>query len=337
MRRALKVGMVAVLVIVAVACRKDFDFDGDGKADKYYLDTNVGDWYRLNPAPDPPTLLAAGHGPAAPGDYDGDGRWEASAVAGSTWWSETAGSQTWARPDNTGPGSAQYIDIVQGDYDGDGKTDPAFYRERDATWFIKGRDPVQFGTVATNFNASAGYAYDQDFPVPADYDGDGKTDLSTYNPRTAAWRIRSSATGTDSSVVVGTPGAWPAPADYDGDGKADRAVVSWAGVWTIDGQSPVTFGPGSTTDLWYPTVADYDGDKKADVSYVRFANSGASVPSFWHIRSSKGPIFAQTTEMIPASAAAGTKVFPAQMSLDLVVATARWTLAVRCANDVTYC
>ena len=327
------VGMVAMLVVIAVACRKDFDFDGDGKADKYYVDTNVGDWYRLNPVPAAPTFIAAGHGPWAPGDYDGDGTWEPAAVGGSTWWSMTAGDQTWARP----AGATQSdLDMVQADYDGDGKTDPAWYQESIATWFIKGHDPIQFGATATN-TGSGGSRNDQDYPVPADYDGDGKADLSTYNPRTAAWRIRSSKTGDESTSVIGTAGAWPAPADYDGDGKADRAVQSWSGVWTIEGQPSFTFGPGSTTtDLWYPTVADYDGDGKADASYVNFANSSTgSLPSFWHFRSSKD--LSTTDELIPASGTNGAHVVPAQMDFDIIVQTARFTLAVRCAYQPATC
>lgn len=338
MRKAGMVGVVALLVVLAVACRKDWDFDGNGKADKIYVDGAIGDWYRLNPAPAAPTFLAAGHGPWAAGDYDGDGKWEPAAVDGSTWWSQTAGTQTWAPPDNTGgDASSQYIDIVPGDYDGDKRTDPAFYRERDATWFIMGRDPVQFGTVATDPNAFGGYRFDQDFPVPADYDGDGKTDLSTYNPRTAAWQVRSSKTGLDSSVVVGTPGAWPAPADYDGDGRDDRAVVSWQGEWTIEGQGSFTFGPGAYSQAWYPTVADYDGDKKADASFVNLLTIGSDRESHWHFRSSQGPSFTETAELIPASATPGVHVYPAQMRYDLIVATSRWSLAVRCANDEYYC
>ena len=76
------------------------------------------------------------------------------------------------------------------DYDGDGKTDVAVYR--DGAWFIqRSSDRVQ--------TAVGWGGLPQDIPVPADYDGDGKTDMAVY--RDGNWFIRRSSDG--GMIVIG--------------------------------------------------------------------------------------------------------------------------------------
>jgi hypothetical protein len=162
------------------------------------------------------------------------------------------------------------------DFDGDGRTDIAVYRN--GAWYILRSSDG--GVTATGFGGLA-----EDIPVPADYDGDGKTDIAVY--RNGAWYIlRSSDGGVTATGFGGLAQDVPVPADYDGDGKADIAVYR-NGAWYIlrssDGGVTATGFGGLPQDI--PVPADYDGDGKTDIAVYR---NGA-----WFIlRSSDGGVTA---------------------------------------------
>ncbi|HVF47464.1 MAG TPA: FG-GAP-like repeat-containing protein, partial [Pyrinomonadaceae bacterium] len=108
---------------------------------------------------------------------------------------------------------------------------------------------------------------------PADFDGDGKSDLSVFRPGDGNWFRRSSQTGADVGTPWGIPGDKLVPGDYDGDGKADLAVYRAAtGNWHLnrsrDGITQANFG--LPTDL--PAQGDYDGDGKTDLAVFRPAD-----------------------------------------------------------------
>lgn len=114
------------------------------------------------------------------------------------------------------------------------------------------------------------------------FDGDSKTDLSVWTPATGLWKIRSSSTGTTSTVTFGTSSDDIVPADYDGDGKTD--IATWrssTGNWSVRNSSNLTI----TNTVWgvsgdVPAPADYDGDGKADLAVWRPSTG------IWFIRNS---------------------------------------------------
>lgn len=168
-------------------------------------------------------------------------------------------------------------------------------------------EPVLFGSLG-------------DEAAPADYDGDGLTDLAAYTTGTGAWSIVGRAEPIE---LGGEAGDVPVPGDYDGNGAAEPAVFrpstgEWlvdgatasvvlggaedvpvpgrwtaaattipavfrpsTGQWLVSGREPVVFGdPG---DL--PAPADYDGDGVLDLGVFR-----PSTGEWWVLGLAASPI-----------------------------------------------
>lgn len=137
------------------------------------------------------------------------------------------------------------------------------------------------GLTATS---AAGYDF-----VPADYDGDGMTDVAVKTLG-GSWRIDFASNGFGawdwSADGYGFGDVQPVPADYTGDGAADVAIYLPTGEWYID---DLTTGPGwdykyMGPDTGIPVPADYDGDGITDLAvYAPPACCDTTNPATWNV------------------------------------------------------
>lgn len=113
--------------------------------------------------------------------------------------------------------------------------------------------------------------------VRADFDGDGKSEVVVWRPRTGMWFVLTSKSNFEYSkhlaIQLGLPGDIPLLGDFDGDGRSDLAV--WRpsnGFWYFRMSSAAY---GAITSLQWglsgdtPLVGDYDGDGISDLAVYR--------------------------------------------------------------------
>ncbi len=164
---------------------------------------------------------------------------------------------------------------VSADYDGDGKSDAAVYRN--GAWYRL--------RSATNTFDAIGFGLATDIPAPADFDGDGNADVAVFRPSNGTWHSLSSGNNSYSATQFGSNGDIPIPADFDGDGKADINVFRPSnGVWYRMNSANNAFYAaqfGQNGDK--PLMGDFDGDGKADLAVWRPSNG-----AWYSLNSSNG-------------------------------------------------
>ena len=168
--------------------------------------------------------------------------------------------------------------IDSGDYNGDGKSDVAIFREANGLWAV--RDITRF-----YFGASG------DDPVPGDYDNDGITDAGIFRGSNGLWVIRNIT-----RAYYGAAGYIPVPGDYNGDGKCDPGLFrSSNGLWAVKDLTRVYWGAQS--DL--PVPGYYSHSRQKYIGIFRPSNG------LWAIRDLTRTYFGGEANDVPLPSVAG--------------------------------
>ena len=155
----------------------------------------------------------------------------------------------------------------------------AFWIQPDRSILIGGSFSLYSGVSTTNLIRLKGVNR-----PPADFDGDGKTDISIFRPADGSWWYSRSLDNAFRVFSFGISSDIITPGDYTGDGKTDLGVFRPStGEWFVqrsEDNSYFSFPFGSNGDI--PAPADYDADGKTDAAVFR-PSTGT-----WYILNSGG-------------------------------------------------
>jgi len=147
-------------------------------------------------------------------------------------------------------------------------------------------------------DVSLAYEFTEGSTPPAlDFDGDGLSDVASYQMGSGLWSILQSGVAPPNDNITqkwGVAGDIPVPGDYDGDGETDIAVFRiYTGVWYVILSKTDEYAHGKwgiTADV--PVCGDYDGDGFSDLAifrrdtstwYIHHSSDGSSTVQKWGV------------------------------------------------------
>ncbi len=162
--------------------------------------------------------------------------------------------------------------------------DPTTFPATDQRGITRPQDGDGNGSSRSDIGAYERRLFDTMQTDKADFDGDGKTDISIFRPAPGQWWYLRSSDNTNRAFSFGSSTDKIVPGDYTGDGKTDIAVFRPStGFWSVLRSEDSTFYGfpfGTSGDVAAP--ADYDGDGKTDAAVFRLSNTT------WFISKSTG-------------------------------------------------
>lgn len=289
------------------------DIDKDGKADQVVYRPSKSLWYVLNSSDGAirqAALGAVGDRPAnesravladrpASLDYDGDRLTDLALLR-----PKSSGKLQFVL--NTGRGTAHAGNgtelgvrgdtVCPGDYDGDGISDFAAVTKDNGyyVWqFLLSGSQAERRTLL-----QVTYGLDTDQLIPADYDGDGKTDMAVVRNMPDGlklWVPNASGIPALDPLSWGFASDRAFTADVDGDQRSDYIVVRHVSgqlLWLIRTAAGTALEP----QLWGfvgddPIVGDYNGDGRAEIGVIRITGLYKMVliygmaPYYWGLNS----------------------------------------------------
>ena len=176
----------------------------------------------------------------------------------------------------SGFGASTDWHYVNGDFNGDGKTDIAVFNQSNGEWRVGISDGAQFSDEGL-WSTFTG-ALTSSIPMAGDFTGDGVSDVGIYNRSNGNVTVASSdksSFGTPSTWISGLPHsstAQPFSGDFNGDGLIDMGVFN-DGNWNFAVNNGTGFVAKGVWNFSFgtdnaPVISDFNNDGLTDIGIV---------------------------------------------------------------------